>query len=83
MSFDINEFYAKASARARKLADELGVEFKEVDAVKIDTDTRERIRIMEEYEKNKEVYDKLIADALTVCTPEEIREFINSKLNPK
>lgn len=83
MNFDINEFYAKASARARKLADELGVEFKEVDAVRIDTETRERIRIMEEYEKNKEHYDKLIAEALTVCTHEEILAFIKEKLNPK
>lgn len=83
MKFDINEFYNKSTERARKLANELGVEFKEVDANKIQEETLERIRLMEEYEANKEKYDKLVEQALTVCKPDEILDFIKQNTKPK
>lgn len=63
----------------KKLAESLGVEYSpvlpDVDSV------MKKAEIMKTYNKHKELYDTVMSQVLSVCSAQEVIEFIDDKLN--
>lgn len=77
----IDDFHAKAKARAEELAKRLGVEFTPLDAGSIEIKARRRMLAIQNYRERKDEYDALMEKVLTVLTPEEVIEILNISKN--
>ncbi|SOK58999.1 hypothetical protein [Yersinia phage fHe-Yen9-03] len=66
-------------AKVKELAESLGVEYNP--SLPSPDDIIKRVEMMQVYHENKELYDSIISKVLTVCSHEEVLEFLEKQIN--
>lgn len=79
---DLQNRHHDRLARVQKLAEELGVE---ITPVKLPSpaDVINHLELVNEYRKNKEVYDEAFRKVYEVCTEEQLLAFLEQQVSPK
>jgi hypothetical protein len=78
----LREMHDRNAARLQKVKDlaaSLGVEY--TPCLPTAESIIERTELIQKYHENKEFYDNILGQVLSVCTPEEVLQFISEHLN--
>lgn len=76
---DMQQRHQDRLDKVKRLAKELGVEY--TPTLPTPDEVMHHMQLVKNYQENKELYDSVLGQVLSVCTPEEVVEFINAKLN--
>lgn len=79
---NIREMQDRHAARLQKvkeLAESLGVEY--TPALPEPEEVIKRKELVQKYQEHSEDYDAILKQVLSVCTPEDVIEFIDKQLN--
>lgn len=76
---EMQERHAARLLKVKELAESLGVEY--TPALPEPDSVIKRKELVQKYHENREVYDEILGQVLSVCTPQEVIEFIDKQLN--
>lgn len=78
---NIQEFHEKSLARAKELADNLGVQLKTPDINEVQERVTKRLNLLAKYNERKADYDEVISKLLDILPPAELKSVIQKVLN--
>lgn len=80
---NIQDFHAKSTARAKELAEKLGVTLDLPDASEVEARAKKRLSLIAKYNENKEAYDSVLNKLLDMLPAEEVQSIIKKLLSTK
>ena len=76
---EMHDRHAARMQRVKDLAESLGVEYEP--SLPTADSVLERTELIRKYHERKEFYDEILDKVLSVCTHEEVLQFISEQLN--
>lgn len=80
---NIQEIQAKSAAKAKELADRLGVSFNAPSTEGVEDKVKKRLSLMSTYHNNKDLYDSAITKLLDIVPAKELQSIIQKLLGSK
>lgn len=79
----IQNFHEKSVAKAKELADRLGVEFKAPNMKEVEERAKKRLDLLAKYHKDKDTYDNVMNKLLDLVPAKELQSIIQKMLSKK
>ena len=76
---EMQERHAERLRKVKELAESLGVEY--IPTLPEPEAVLKRKALVQKYHENRDEYDAILGQVLSVCTPQEVIEFIDKQLN--
>lgn len=76
---DMHQRHQERLKKVQDLAKQLGVEYEP--CLPSAAEVINHTELVQKYYQNKELYDSVLGEVLSVCTPEEVLKFIDEQLN--
>lgn len=79
---DMQQRHQDRLKKVQELAEQLGVDYKP--CLPSSDEVIKHTELVQKYYQNKELYDSVLGEVLSVCTPEEVTKYIDEQLiSPK
>lgn len=76
---DMQQRHQDRLRKVKELAEQLGVQYEP--CLPAPEEVINKTELVQKYYQNKELYDSVLGEVLTVCTPEDVMKFIDEQLN--